>query len=515
MTKRNNAFYITTPIYYVNDKPHIGHAYTTILCDSFARFNRLQGKHVVFLTGTDEHGEKIETTARQLERTPQEHVDAMVVRYKEVWDTLHIRYDDFIRTTEDRHKKVVYSAIRKLLKTGDIYVGKYEGWYCVPCESFWSQAHLVEGTCPDCQRPVTKIEEENLFFKLAKYQEWLIQYIEDHPDFIVPKGKKQEVVSFLKEPLEDLCISRSKKRMAWGISFPEHEEYVVYVWFDALINYISAVGYGVDDARFDGIWPATIHMIGKDILRQHAIYWPIMLKALDIPLPEHVVAHGWWTIAGSKVSKSKGNIVDPVNMSELYGADTFRYYMLAEANIGSDGAYSEDLLINRLNCDLANDLGNLVYRSLSMTEKYFDGVIPSAEAIDGDLAICTIARSLGEKLTTCMNDDLNPRAALQAVWQLVDAANKFVEETKPWTLAKDAGKRDELARFMYVLLEAIRVIGVALSSFLPETAEKILASLQHPQCDWDALVRWGLLKPGTTIEKGQPLFQKVKDEEKK
>ncbi|MBU1862676.1 MAG: methionine--tRNA ligase [Candidatus Omnitrophica bacterium] len=505
------SYYITTPIYYVNDKPHIGHAYTTILCDTFARFNRLLGKKVFFLTGTDEHGEKVERTATSLGKEVTQHVDDMVVHFKQAWKKLNIQYDDFIRTTEARHKEVVHIVVRKLLASGDIYKGKYEGWYCVPCESFWSDVQLADKKCPDCHRAVNHYEEENFFFKLSNYQDWLKQYISEHPDFIIPKGKRQEVLSFLKDPLEDLCISRPKKRLSWGIPFPDHEQFVMYVWFDALINYISAPGYSVKKETFSSVWPADIHMIGKDILRQHAIYWPIMLKAAGIEQPRHIIAHGWWTIEGSKVSKSRGNIVDPINMAAMYGVDTFRYYMLREASIGSDGAYSEELLIRRFNSDLANDLGNLVYRSLSMGERYFKGVIP---AIDPQTIVHPIrehAEQLGKKLEKAINEEFDPRAAIGAIWDLISDANKYVEDSKPWQLKKDTSKEHQLREFMYTLLEVIRFIGIALTPFLPETAEKILFLLKESKVDAAALNTWGVLQPGRTLEKGQPLFPKIED----
>jgi len=505
----SKTYYITTPIYYVNDKPHIGHAYTTILCDAFARFNRLLGNKVFFLTGTDEHGEKVESTATSLDKETQVHVDTMADHFKVAWQRLNVANDDFIRTTEERHKTVVHNIIRTLVKSGDIYPGKYEGWYCVPCETFWTKAQLNEGACPDCKRQVKKIEEKNYFFKLAKYQEWLMEYIKTHDDFIVPKGKRQEVLSFLKEPLEDLCISRPRNRLAWGIPFPDDDDFVIYVWFDALVNYVSAIGYETDESLFSSCWPANIHMIGKDILRQHAVYWPIMLKALDLPMPQHVLAHGWWTIEGSKVSKTKGNVVDPLNMADTYGVDTFRYYMLREATIGSDGAYSEELLIARFNSDLANDLGNLVHRSISMLEKYYKGIVPQVDIKNITHPICDLGKQLGPMLEHAMNQDFDPRSALVVIWELITAANKYIEDTKPWALAKDERKRDELAIFMYILLESIRLIGIGLVSFLPETADKILAIVQAEQLDKKALRTWGMLKPGLTLHKGQPLFPKI------
>lgn len=507
----SNSFYITTPIYYVNDKPHIGHAYTTILCDSFARFNRFMGNDTFFLTGTDEHGDKVDQTAKSLGRDTKEHVDAMAERFREAWKAIHIEYDDFIRTTQDRHKQVVHTIIRKLIDSDDIYMDSYEGWYCVPCETFWTKQQLKNNCCPDCEREVKRIEEKNYFFRLAKYQEWLIDYINTNEHFIIPRGKKSEVLSFLKDPLEDLCISRPRERLQWGIPFPDNENFVIYVWFDALINYISAIGYSVDEARFNRYWPATIHMIGKDILRQHAIYWPIMLHAAGIPLPEHVIAHGWWTIEGDKMSKSLGNVVDPIHMSQTYGIDTFRYYMLREAAIGADGAYSEDLLIQRFNSDLANDLGNLVHRSISMLGKYFNGILPEVDAQDITHPIREQSEKLGAKIEKYMNREFDPRNAMSAVWRIIEAANKFVEDGKPWVLAKDDTKRHDLAVFMYTLLDVIRIIGLGLIPFLPHTAEKILTLLKQERRDFTALTTWGMLKPGVRLEKGAPLFPKIED----
>jgi methionyl-tRNA synthetase len=505
-------FYITTPLYYVNDKPHIGHAYTTILCDAFARFHRLMGREVHFLTGTDEHGEKIDETAKKNGKSTQTHTDEMAACFKDVWALLDIQYDDFIRTTEERHKEVVTNVVRCLVSSGDIYKGAYEGWYCVPCESFWTKSQLADGTCPDCRRDVKHIREENYFFRLSKYQEWLSEYILENPDFIMPKGKRQEVLSFLKDPLEDLCISRPRARLSWGIPFPEDDDFVIYVWFDALLNYISAIKFSIDPNYFKAVWPAHIHMMAKDILRQHAVYWPIMLKALDVPMPKHVIAHGWWTIEGDKMSKSRGNVVDPVHMSKTYGVDTFRYYMLREANLGSDGAYSEELLIRRFNSDLANDLGNLVYRSLAMLAKYFNGVVPDLDRQSLEHPLRTQAEQLCGNLEKCMVQDFDPRCALSEIWALITAANKYIEDTKPWQLAKETTKSAELAVFMYILLETIRIVGVALTPFLPATGKKIVALLKEEIAGRDSLTHWGSLASGKTLEKGEPLFPKIEDE---
>jgi len=436
----------------------------------------------------------------------------MVEHFKNAWKKLNIQYDDFIRTTEDRHKEVVTNIVRCLVSSNDIYKDAYEGWYCVPCESFWTKAQLIEDKCPDCNRDVKHIKEENYFFRLSKYQEWLIEYIRENPDFIMPKGKRQEVLSFLKEPLEDLCISRPKARLAWGIPFPDDDDFVIYVWFDALINYISAIKFSVDNKYFKNIWPAHIHMMAKDILRQHTVYWPIMLKALELRMPKHVIAHGWWTIEGDKMSKSLGNVIDPIHMSEVYGVDTFRYYMLREANLGSDGAYSEDLLIQRFNSDLANDLGNLIYRSLSMLAKYFNGTVPQVDSASCTPSIRTLAEALCGSLEKSMVQDYDPRCALSKIWELITAANKYIEDTKPWQLAKDETRKDELAIFIYVLLETIRFVGIALTPFLPETGRTIMSLLKEEDINKESLSEWGRLAAGKKLEKGEPLFPKIENE---
>ncbi len=356
MTK---SFYLTTPLYYVNAKPHIGHAYTNVLCDTFARWHRFRGEEVFFLTGTDEHGTKIEKAAREQNQEPRNYVDEMVPQFKKLWGLLGIEYDFFTRTTDEAHKNVVQNVLRDLEKKGDIYKSNYKGWYCTPCESFWTALQLKEGRCPDCGREVQELSEENYFFRLSKYRDWLIGYIEKHPDFVRPEIRRNEILGFLREPLEDLSITRPRSRLAWGIDFPGSQDHVVYVWFDALMNYVSAAGYSVDEKKFQRLWPADLHLVGKDILRQHAVYWPIMLKAMGVEMPKTVFAHGWWTMAGAKVSKSRGNAVDPVELVKKYGVDAFRYFLLREVTVGFDGAFSEDLLAERYTSDLANDLGNL------------------------------------------------------------------------------------------------------------------------------------------------------------
>lgn len=514
MRTMDKAYYITTPIYYVNDKPHIGHAYTTILCDAFARFHRFSGEKTFFLTGTDEHGGKIDKTARERGFAVQDYVDMNVLRFKELWKALDITCDDFIRTTEDRHKRVVQRVLTDLEAKGDIYRGKYKGWYCVPCESFWKEGELLERNCPDCKRPVQELEEENFFFKLSKYQKWLVGHIDSHPDFIFPGARRNEILAFLENPLEDLCISRPKSRLSWGIPFPNEPEHVVYVWFDALINYVSAIGFGVSP-DFGKFWPADVQFLAKDILRQHTVYWPIMLKAMGVEPPKRVLSHGWWTIEGAKMSKSVGNIVDPMEVISKYGVDTFRYFLLREVTIGMDGAYSEELLRGRLNNDLGNDLGNLVHRSFGMLGKYFQGRIPdgiSLGEIRNDLR--AEAGTLWGKVDTFMRE-LDVRSSLEEIWSFVRRANKFVEETKPWVLAKDPAKRSELAGVMYSLMESLRVIGVVLAPFLPATSRAILRELLLPEnATSKDLGTWGVLCPGAEVGKSEPLFPRLEDEEK-
>lgn len=507
--KRN--YYFTTPIYYVNAKPHIGHAYTTILCDTFARFHRFMGETTYFLTGTDEHGEKIEKTAKEAGMEPLAYVDTIVPRFKELWETLDIRYDDFIRTTEERHTNVVRQVLSLLHDKGDIYPGMYRGWYCTPCESFFTEKQLENGKCPDCKREVREIEEENYFFKMSAYQTWLIDYIKTHEGFIRPRSKENEVLSFLQEPLEDLCISRPRSRLGWGIPLPFNEEHVLYVWFDALINYISAIGYTTDEKKFATYWPATIHFMAKDILRQHAIYWPIMLKALGIVLPHCVLAHGYWTMEGTKMSKSRGNVADPTAVIETYGRDTLRYFLLKEVTLGLDGGYADDYVASRFNTDLANDLGNLVHRSFSMLEKYRAGVVPERPDDAGKYrAIVAKATALADTVNEEMDTNLAPRNALIAIWELIGMANKLVEETKPWTLAKDPARAADLDGFLYVLFETLRFVAVIIVPFLPDTARMMLTLLKQDTNPSVAAVReWGKLVSGTVLEKGRPLFPKV------
>jgi methionyl-tRNA synthetase len=510
---KNKPFFITTPIYYVNARPHIGHAYTNILCDTFARFRRLLGQNVFFLTGTDEHGSKVEKTARALGKEPREYVDEIVPLFKEPWRLLGISYDYFVRTTDEAHKQTVRKVLSDLEEKGDIYKASYTGWYCTPCESFWTELQLAEGKCPDCHREVQQLSEENYFFKLSKYQDWLIDYIQHYPEFVQPEIRRNEILSFLKSPLEDLSITRQRSRLAWGIDYPNSEDHVVYVWFDALINYISAAGYGIDAKKFERIWPADVHMVGKDILRQHAVYWPIMLKAAGIDMPKTVFAHGWWTMSGAKVSKSVGNIVDPIEICKKYSVDAFRYFLLREVTIGFDGAFSEDLLRERYTSHLANDLGNLWFRFAAMLDKYFASTIPKLEADVYQAPLTAETLALWGKVEKLMLG-YDPRESLNEIWSVITKANQFIEEKKPWSLAKDPANKPELTKTLAVLAEVMAHLAVILIPFLPDTSKQILDRLQLPD-HW--LIRDAddfckpFLKEGVLVEKGQPLFPRLDD----
>jgi methionyl-tRNA synthetase len=487
-----NKFYITTPLYYVNASPHIGHSYTNIAADCLARYMRqvLGKENVWFLTGTDEHGQKIQKAAEEAKLNPQEFADKMVLQFVNLWKTLNISYNDFIRTTEDRHVTFVQKVLEILYRKGDIYQDKYEGWYCTPCETFWIESQLIEKACPDCKRPVEKISETNFFFKLSKYQDWLINYIETHPDFIKPDIRRNEVLSFLKlNKLNDLCISRPKERLSWGIPLPFSAEHVSYVWFDALINYISAVGtFDAEGNYHSKWWPADLHLIGKDILRQHAIYWPIMLHALGIEPPKTIFAHGWWMIGESKMSKSKGNVVSPLEMVDKFGIDVYRYFLLRDVPFGLDGSFSEEALIKRFNGDLANDLGNLLYRTLTMIEKYFNGHVPGGNILDKKWK--QILDSFSNDINLYMSN-LDFNLALDKIWELINMANKYIEDTKPWNLAKQ-NKLTELETFIIVLVKVIRKVEHAIEPFIPATANSIKEQVGSDK-----------------IQKGKPLFPRI------
>lgn len=509
----SESFYVTTPIYYVNDVPHIGHAYTTLACDVLARYKRSRGYDVFFLTGTDEHGQKVERAAQAQGETPLELADRVVKRFQSLWDKLEISHDDFIRTSQERHLKGVHDLFRKIEAKGDIYLGEYEDWYCTPCETFWTETNLIDGTCPDCGRPTDKLKESSYFFRMSKYQEKLARHIEENPDFIQPRSRRNEILSFVREGLRDLSISRTT--FSWGIPVPGDEKHVIYVWFDALTNYITALGYPDDpDGNFAKFWPADAHVIGKDILRFHTVYWPTFLMAAGLPLPKKIFAHGWWTVEGQKMSKSLRNVVEPNMLVEKYGVDAIRYFLLREVPFGLDGDFSHSALINRINSDLANDLGNLLSRSTAMLGKYFQGVLPApAEENEIDEKF-TLRFKLAFNAFDAQMDDLAFNKALQSVWELISAANKYIDETAPWILAKDESQQERLGTIMYNLIEGLRVIALLITPFMPHSGKSILKtlaveSIERPLADG---IAWGVLEPGTRVEKAPPLFPRIAPE---
>ncbi|MCI0578865.1 MAG: methionine--tRNA ligase [Chloroflexi bacterium] len=502
----NEPFYVTTPIYYVNDVPHLGHAYTTLLADVLARYARLQGRETFFLTGSDEHGQKVQEAAARRGVSPQTHADETVVRFKEAWQGLHIAYDDFIRTTEPRHVRVVETVLQRLWEQGDIYLGQYEGWYCVPDERFWTEKDLLNGACPDCGRPVERIAEPNYFFRMSAYQEWLVEYIQQHPTFIRPDSRRNQVLGFLRQPLGDLCISRPASRLSWGIPLPFDASYITYVWFDALLNYITAAGYLTDAPRFNRLWPRALHLVGKDILITHAVYWPTMLQAAGLPQPRAIFAHGWWIAGGAKMSKSLGNVVRPLALAEVYGVDAFRYFLMRDMVLGRDADFSEENLARRYQADLAHDLGNLLHRVTSMTERYFEGRVPrpgELEARDRELQERTLA------LIPQVFDQVDCLAlneALAAVMDLVGGVNGYLEQSAPWRQAK-AGRLDRVATSLYTAAEALRLAAILLSPVMPERMAELWQRLgwQPPAALQDGLT-WGLLPPGALVTIGDPLF---------
>lgn len=508
----DKKYYITTPIYYPSDKLHIGHSYTTVAADTMARYKRLRGYDVMFLTGTDEHGLKIQRKAEEKGLTPKQYVDEIVAGIKELWKLMKITNDKFIRTTDKQHEETVQKIFKKLYDQGDIYKSEYEGWYCTPCESFWTKTQLVDGKCPDCGREVELTKEESYFFRLSKYQDRLIKLLEENPDFIQPASRRNEMLNnFLRPGLEDLCVSRTT--FNWGIPVTFDPGHVVYVWIDALSNYISALGYMTDnDADFKKFWPADVHLVGKEIVRFHTIIWPAMLMALGEPLPKQVYGHGWLLLEGGKMSKSKGNVVDPVVLVGKYGLDAIRYFLLREVPFGSDGIFNNEALINRINSDLANDLGNLVSRTVAMIDRYFDGTIPSFRepgVFDEDL-INVVMKTPVE--VERLMDELQFNLALSEIWKAISRTNKYIDETQPWVLSKDESKKGRLAQVLYNLAESIRIISVLIQPFMPETPEKIWEQLginDKKLVEWDTVKTWGKFPESAKVNKGPALFPRI------
>lgn len=507
----NNPFYVTTPIYYVNDEPHLGHAYTTILADVLARYARLAGRPTFFLTGTDEHGQKVQNAARHHAIPPLDYANQMVGRFQQAWLNLDIAYYDFIRTTEPRHVRVVQTVLQDLWNKGEIYRGDYEGWYCVPDERFWTEKEIIDGRCPDCSRPVERIVETNYFFRMSAYQSWLIEHIHSHPNFIRPEHRRNEVLGFLRQPLGDLCISRPVSRLNWGIPLPFDPAYVTYVWFDALLNYVTAAGYLSDDGRFARFWPHTLHLIGKDILTTHAVYWPIMLQAAGLPQPQTIFAHGWWVIEGTKMGKSLGNAIKPLDLTQLYGVDPFRYFLLREMAPGRDAEFNPASLAARYQAELANDLGNLLHRLVNMIGRYHDGLIPQPGPFTAEEThLQAICHALTSQTFTCV-DDLALHEALAGIMNVIREINGYLERTSPWKQAKQ-GNHQQIATSLYVAAEALRLASVLLHPVMPQRTSELWHRLGwQPPADLTNTLTWGQLRPGSPITAGPPLFPRLTD----